>query len=68
MTGKEVRVLKDEEIRVELRRIRKKLFDLRCQSVSQKVQDSSQFMKMRRDIARLLTEQRRRELEAAGAR
>jgi ribosomal protein L29 len=56
MTGKEVRALSDEEIKVELARLRDKLFGLRTQGVTEKVEDNSTFIKTRRDVARLLTE------------
>ncbi|GAB4384590.1 MAG: hypothetical protein Kow0022_07590 [Phycisphaerales bacterium] len=64
MTGKEVRALKDEEIALELRKLREKLFTLRSQGVTQKVEDVSQHRKVRRDIARLLTERRARQIAA----
>jgi len=38
------------------------LFDLRTQTVTEKIGDPSQFGKVRKDIARLKTEQRAREL------
>lgn len=57
MDGKEVRAMKNEELLVELKRLRAHLFKLRGQSVTEKVEDNSQFAKTRRDIARLLTEQ-----------
>jgi ribosomal protein L29 len=56
MTGEEVRKLRDDELKAELARLRNKLFDLRTQTVTDKVADSSQFSKAKRDIARLLTE------------
>jgi large subunit ribosomal protein L29 len=56
MTGKEVRAMSDEEIKVELARLRDKVFGLRTQGVTEKVEDNSQFTKIRKDIARLLTE------------
>ncbi|KAA0216041.1 MAG: 50S ribosomal protein L29 [Leptolyngbya sp. PLA3] len=62
MTGKEVRALKDEEIGLELGKLREKLFKLRSQGVTQKVEDVSQHQKVKRDIARLMTERRSREL------
>ncbi len=65
MTGKEVRELSSEEITVELRRLRDKLHALRIQRVSEQVEDTSQFGKIRRDIARLLTERRARETASA---
>jgi large subunit ribosomal protein L29 len=57
MTGTEVKGLSDEEIREELKRLRGRLFTLQGQTVTEKVEDNSQFLKVRRDIARLLTEQ-----------
>jgi len=68
VTGKEVHALKDEEIGIELTRLREKLYTMRVQSVTEKVEDNSQFGKVRKDIARLLTEQssRRRAAAAAG--
>jgi len=65
MTGAEVRKLKDEEIAVELKRLRGKLFTLRTQTVTEKVEDMSLFEKMRRDIARLMTEQAARSKKAS---
>jgi large subunit ribosomal protein L29 len=64
MTGKEVHALKDEEIAVELKRLRERLFTLRSQGTTEKVEDVSRFRKVKNDIARLLTERRARELAA----
>lgn len=60
MNGKEVRALKDEEIKVELQRTRAKLYHLRSQTVTEKVENTAQFKSVRRDIARLLTERNSR--------
>jgi large subunit ribosomal protein L29 len=57
MTPKEVRKLKDEEISVEIERLRRKQFELRSQAVTEKIEDTSQFAKIKKDVARLLTEQ-----------
>jgi ribosomal protein L29 len=57
MTGAEVKALKDEEIVVELGRLRSSLLAMRSKSVTEKIEDTSQFGKIRKDIARLLTEQ-----------
>ena len=67
MTGQEVRQLKDEEIQIELDRLREKLFTLRTQSVTEKVEDVTQHGKIRKDIARLHTERRAREIAAQSA-
>ncbi len=65
MKAKEVRKLSDEEIDVELVRLRKRTFELRTQAVTEKIEDTTQFGSTRRDIARLLTEQnaRRRKVQ-----
>ena len=67
MNGKEVRALSDEEIKVELSRLRDKLYTMRTQGVTEKVEDNSSFKKHRRDIARLLTERTTRIKGKAGA-
>ena len=60
MKAKEVHKLSEEEIIVEVKRMQRKLFDLGTQSVTEQIQDTSQFKKIRKDIARLLTEHRNR--------
>ena len=45
-----------DEITAEAKRLRKQLFDLRAQTVTEKTKDSSQFKKTRKDLARVLTE------------
>lgn len=67
MTGPEIRRMKDEELTIELRTLREKLFRMRTQAASEKIEDTSLFRKVRRDIARLETERSRRRA-AAGAR
>lgn len=56
MTGEDVRKLTSEELLVEANRLRDRLFTLRGQKTTEKVEDTSQFEKIRRDIARLRTE------------
>ena len=53
---KEVRKLTDEEIGVEIKRLRADLHTVRTQFVTAKVEDSSRYGKIKKDIARLLTE------------
>jgi len=67
MKPSEVRKLQDEEIAIEVKRLRRHLFDLRTQAVTEKIEDTSQFGKARRDLARLLGEARRRERESEQA-
>ncbi|MDP7030144.1 MAG: 50S ribosomal protein L29 [Phycisphaerales bacterium] len=66
MTPNEVRKLGDDEIDIEVASLRRRLFDLRCQLVTEKIQHTSQFGDVKRDIARLLTEKRARQIAAAG--
>ena len=72
MKAKEVHKLSDDEIEAELKRLRRRSFELRTQAVTEKIEDTSQFGRTRRDIARLLTERsiRRRKTmqEIAGTR
>ncbi len=60
MSRPQVHKLTDEEIVVEVKRQRERLFTLRTQAVTEKVEDLSQFGKTRRDVARLLTERKAR--------
>ena len=57
MKAKAVHKLSEEELTIEVDNLRKKLFELKTQSVTEKIQDTSQYGKIRKDIARLLTEQ-----------
>ena len=57
MKAKEVHKLSDEELDIEVKRLRRHMFELGTQAVTEKIQDTSQFRKIRKDIARLLTEQ-----------
>ncbi len=67
MTGKEVRAMKDDEIKVELNKLRHDGYDTRSKRVSETVEDTSKFGKVRKDIARLLTEQKARASKATPA-
>ena len=51
----EIRELSDEELDTELQRLRRHIFDLRAQAVTEKLEDTSMFRKTRRDIARIVT-------------
>jgi large subunit ribosomal protein L29 len=66
MTGQEARAMSEEKLGAEIADLRRRLFALRSQTVTEKVEDNSQFRKVRRDIARLLTVQTERS-RAGGA-
>ena len=58
----EIRELSDEELQLELERLRRHLFDLRAQAVTEKLEDSSMLRKAKRDIARMRTVEKQREM------
>ena len=51
----DIRGLKTEELHTELDRLRRHLFDLRSQRVTEKLEDPSQLKKTQVDIARIFT-------------
>ena len=59
---KELREKETEHLVHELADRQKHLFDLRAQAVTEKLEDPSQLAKTRREIARLKTIMRQREL------
>ena len=66
MKASEIRQLSDEELQSELERLRRHVFDLHAQAVTEKLEDPSLATKARRDIARILTVARQRQTAAAG--
>lgn len=56
----EVRDMKTEELHNELDRLRRHLFDLRSQAVTEKLQNPSMMTQAKRDIARIFTVLRER--------
>ena len=68
MKAVEVHKLSAEELKVETHRLRRKLFDLRSQSVTEKIEDTSQLRKLRKDLARVLTKTNARKAKAAGGK
>lgn len=78
MKPEELSPMKTIELHDELERLRRHLFDLRSQAVTEKLEDPTQITKTRKDIARILTvlkqrgeaniEQRQAHLTAEAAR
>ena len=62
MKAAEVHKMSDEELQVEVARLRHELFELRAQAVTEKLENPRLFGKLRRDIARILTESNQRKL------
>jgi large subunit ribosomal protein L29 len=62
---KELRERETSHLSAELTEKQKHLFDLRSQAVTEKLEDPSQLKKTRKEIARIKTVLRQRELESA---
>jgi large subunit ribosomal protein L29 len=67
MKMKEILEKQGEQLDHELVEKQKHLFDLRSQAVTEKLEDPSQLAKARKDIARIRTVMRQRQIEQAGA-
>jgi large subunit ribosomal protein L29 len=65
LKASDLRNKSDQELADELKETIKNLFHMRCQSATEKLETPSQMKKSRRDIARIKTLQRERELAAA---
>jgi large subunit ribosomal protein L29 len=68
MKGVEVRELTDQEIQERIAELQEERFRLRFRSATQQLENPILLRSIRRDIARLKTEQRARELANEGAR
>lgn len=56
-----------EELEVEERRLRDSLYELKSQAVTEKLDNPRELTRTRRDIARILTESRARQIQEAKA-
>jgi large subunit ribosomal protein L29 len=65
MSAETIRELTDEEIREEIRQAEEELFRLRFRKAYQELESSAVLRERRRDLARLKTIQRERELAAS---
>ncbi len=64
-TAAEIRELDDEELENKLVEARKELFNLRFQAATGRLDNNARVSQVRREIARILTVQRAREIELA---
>lgn len=62
MKASDIREMNPDELDGELERLERRLFDIRTQAVTEKLEDPSQLKKNQREIARLKTVMREREL------
>ncbi len=64
MEMSELKGMSEGDLSAELDRMRRKLYDLRTQAVTEKIEDPRLIRKTRKDIARVLTLQRQRQMAA----
>ncbi len=62
MKIKDIREMRPDELSDQAETLKKKLFEIRTQSVTEKLEDPSLLAKLRRDIARIKTVMRENEL------
>lgn len=55
MKAAELRDMKSPELHAELERLRRHLFDLRAQAVTEKLENPHQLKEVRKDMARIMT-------------
>ena len=67
MKPAEIRELSDEALAEKLKDCRAELFNLRFQMATSQLDNTARVKQVKKDIARLLTEQRAREIAASGA-
>ena len=65
MKNTEIRAFSDQELQAEIKRLRQQLFEMRSQAVTERLEDPTLIIRAKRDIARVLTIVRERELEAS---
>ncbi|BCV18208.1 50S ribosomal protein L29 [Atopobiaceae bacterium P1] len=67
MKSKEIRELTDEQLASKLDEARAELFNLRFQMATSQLDNTARVSNVKRDIARIQTEMRAREIAAANA-
>ncbi len=67
MKAKEIRELTDEQLSTKLEEARAALFNLRFQMATSQLDNTARVTTVKRDIARIQTEMRAREIAAAKA-
>ena len=66
-SASQLREMNDEQLEFTLRETRDELFRLRFQAATERLDAPSNLMKLRREVARLLTIQRERQIVAESA-
>lgn len=64
MKIREIREHSNDQLLVELEALERQLFEMRTQAATEKIEATSELKKARRDVARIRTVMRQRELDA----
>jgi len=64
----EIRAMQEADLNLQVERLRRELFNMRFKGAVEQIQQSHRLREMKRDIARSLTELRRRAAEKAALR
>ena len=67
MKAVEIRELSSDDLNAKLKEARTELFNLRFQMATSQLDNTARVKQVKKDIARILTEQRAREIAASGA-
>lgn len=67
MKPAEIRELSADDLNAKLKEARAELFNLRFQMATSQLDNTARVKQVKKDIARLMTEMRAREIAAAGA-
>ncbi|MCC5981859.1 MAG: 50S ribosomal protein L29 [Oceanicaulis sp.] len=67
MNMQDVRAMTDDQLQDNLLKLKKEQFNLRFQQATGQLENTARFSKVRKDIARLKTDMRRRAIEKQGS-
>lgn len=67
MTMQDIRSMTDDQLQDNLLKLKKEQFNLRFQQATGQLENTARFSKVRKDIARLKTDMRRRQIEKQGS-
>jgi len=67
MKSEEVKKMSDDQLAETVKQLRTQLFELKVQAVTEKLENPRRFGQIRKDVARVKTEQRARETAANGS-
>jgi large subunit ribosomal protein L29 len=63
----DVRAMTDDQLQDNLLKLKKEQFNMRFQQATGQLENTARFSKVRKDIARLKTDMRRRQIEKQGS-